>query len=138
MMGFLIRALANALAILAAAYILPGIEVSGGLALLAAGLVLALINAVVRPVLIFLTLPVTLVTLGLFLFVLNAFCLWLTSWLVKGFEVQGFWPAVFGAMLVSVVSWLVNAFLSDRGQVVVITHHTRFPDGDVIDITPRN
>jgi putative membrane protein len=135
--GFLIRVFANALAILAAAYILPGIEVSGGLAVLAAGLVLALINAVVRPVLIFLTLPFTLVTLGLFLFVLNAFCLWLTSWLVKGFEVHGFWPAVFGAMLVSVVSWLVNAFLNDRGQVVVITHHKRFPDGDVIDIKPR-
>ncbi|TLY23250.1 MAG: phage holin family protein [Nitrospirae bacterium] len=137
-MGFLIRVLANALAILAAAYILPGIEVSGGMALLAAGVVLALINAVVRPVLIFLTLPVTLVTLGLFLFVLNAFCLWLTSWLVKGFEVQGFWPAVFGAMLVSVVSWLVNAFLSDQGQVVVITGHRRFPDGDVIDISPKH
>ena len=136
-MGFLIRVLVNALAILAAAYILPGIEVSGGLAVLAAGLVLALINAVVRPVLIFLTLPFTLVTLGLFLFVLNAFCLWLTSWLVTGFEVHGFWPAVFGAMLVSVVSWVVNGFLSDRGQVVVITRHKRLPDGDVIDISPR-
>ena len=136
-MGFLIRVFANALAILAAAYILPGIEVSGGMALLAAGLVLALINAVVRPVLIFLTLPFTLVTLGLFLFVLNAFCLWLTSWLVTGFEVHGFWPAVFGAMLVSVVSWVVNGFLSDRGQVVVITRHKRLPDGDVIDIKPR-
>jgi putative membrane protein len=136
--GFLIRVFANALAILAAAYILPGIEVSGGLAVLAAGLVLAIINAVVRPVLIFLTLPFTLVTLGLFLFVLNAFCLWLTSWLVKGFEVHGFWPAVFGAMLVSVVSWLLNAFLNDRGQVVVITRHKRFPDGDVIDISPKH
>jgi len=136
--GFLIRVFANALAILAAAYILPGIEVSGGLVVLAAGLVLAIINAVVRPVLIFLTLPFTLVTLGLFLFVLNAFCLWLTSWLVKGFEVHGFWPAVFGAMLVSVVSWLLNAFLSDRGQVVVITRHKRFPGGDVIDISPKH
>lgn len=136
-MGFLIRVLANALAILAAAYVLPGIEVSGGMALLAAGLVLALINAVVRPILLLLTLPITLVTLGLFLFVLNAFCLWLTSELVKGFEVHGFWPAVFGALVVSVVSWLVNAFLSDQGHVVVITHHKRFPDGDVIDISPR-
>ncbi len=136
-MGFLIRVLANALAILAAAYILPGIEVSGGLVVLAAGLVLVLINAVVRPILLLLTLPVTLVTLGLFLFVLNAFCLWLTSWLVKGFAVHGFWAAVLGAMFVSVVSWLVNAFLSDQGQVVVITRHKRFPDGDVIDISPK-
>ncbi len=77
-MGFLIRLLANTLAILAAAYMLPGIDVSGGLSLLAAALVLALINAFVRPVLLFLTLPFTLVTLGLFIFLLNAFCLWLT------------------------------------------------------------
>ncbi len=133
-MGFLIRLLANALAILAAAYILPGIEVSGGLSLLVAALVLALINAFVRPVLLFLTLPFTLVTLGLFIFLLNAFCLWLTSQLVKGFEVHGFWTAVFGALLISVVSWAVTALLSDRGQVVVITRR----GGDVIDITPKN
>jgi len=103
-MGFLIRLLANTLAILAAAYMLPGIDVSGGLSLLAAALVLALINAFVRPVLLFLTLPFTLVTLGLFIFLLNAFCLWLTSQLVKGFEVHGFWTAVFGALIISVVS----------------------------------
>ncbi|HEV8242643.1 MAG TPA: phage holin family protein [Nitrospirales bacterium] len=133
-MGFLIRLLANTLAILAAAYILPGIEVSGGLSLLAAALVLALINAFVRPVLLFLTLPFTLVTLGLFIFLLNAFCLWLTSQLVKGFEVQGFWTAVFGALLISIVSWTVTALLSDRGQVAVITRR----GGDVIDITPKD
>jgi putative membrane protein len=133
-MGFLIRLLANALAILAAAYILPGIEVSGGLSLLAAALVLALINAFIRPILLFLTLPFTLVTLGLFIFLLNAFCLWLTSQLVKGFEVHGFWTAVFGALFISIVSWAVTALLSDRGQVVVITRR----GGDVIDITPKN
>ena len=71
--------------------------------------------------LIVLTLPVTLVTLGLFLFVLNAFCLWLTSKLVRGFEVDGLWAALFGALLVSVVSWLLSVFISDRGHVVVIT-----------------
>ncbi len=133
-MGFLIRLLANTLAILAAAYMLPGIDVSGGLSLLAAALVLALINAFVRPVLLFLTLPFTLVTLGLFIFLLNAFCLWLTSQLVKGFEVHGFWTAVFGALIISVVSWAVTALLSDRGQVVVITRR----GGDVIDIKPKN
>ena len=136
-MGFLIRLLANALAILAAAYIVPGIEVSGGLSLLAASLVLGLINAFVRPILLFLTLPFTLVTLGLFIFLLNAFCLWLTSLMVKGFEVHGFWASVFGALIISVVSWAVTTLLSDRGQVVVITHHKRFPEGDVIDIKPH-
>lgn len=120
-MGFLIRVLVNALAILAAAHIVPGIEVSGGLAVVAAGLVLALINAVVRPVLLFLTLPITLVTLGLFLFVLNAFCLWLTSLVVSGFVIYGFWAAILGALLVGVVSWIVTAFLSDAGRVVVLT-----------------
>jgi len=136
-MGFLIRLVANALAILAAAYIVPGIEVAGGLSLLAAALVLGLVNAVVRPILLFLTFPFTLVTLGLFIFLLNAFCLWLTSWLVKGFEVHGFWAAVLGALIVSVVSWLVNVFLSDRGKVVAITRRERRPDGDVIDISPH-
>jgi putative membrane protein len=120
-MGFLVRALVNALAIFFAAAVVPGVTISGPLAALGAGLVFGLINAIVRPVLLVLTLPLTLLTLGLFLFVLNGFCFWLTSTLVKGFEVHGFWAAVFGALLVSVVSWLVTAFLSDRGKVVVIT-----------------
>lgn len=120
-MGFLARVLFNALAIYFAAAVVPGIELSGVLPALGAGLVFGLINAVVRPILIVLTLPLTLVTLGLFLFVLNGLCLWLTSALVKGFEVHGFWPAIFGALLVSVVSWILTGFLSDRGQVVAIT-----------------
>ncbi len=121
-MGFLIRVLVNGFAIYLVAQIVPGISVSGVLAALGAGLVLGLVNAIVRPVLILLTLPVTLVTLGLFLFVLNAFCLWLTAQLVKGFEVHGLWAALFGALLISAVSWVLSAFLSDRGHVVVITH----------------
>lgn len=104
---------------------------------MAAALVLGLVNAVVRPVLLFLTLPFTLATLGLFIFLLNAFCLWLTAWLVKGFDVHGFWAAVFGALIVSVVSWLVTILLSDRGKVAVITQRERFRGGDVIDITPK-
>lgn len=91
------------------------------MAALGAGLVLGLINAVVRPVLVLLTLPVTLLTLGLFLFVLNGLCLWLASLLVRGFAVHGFWAAVLGALLVGVVSSVLTAVLSDRGRVVVIT-----------------
>jgi putative membrane protein len=123
--GFLVRVLVNALAILLAVNVVPGIEARGLVTILGAGLVLGLINAVVRPVLLVLTLPLTLVTLGLFLLVLNALCLWLTSALVKGFTVHGFWAAFFGALIVSVVSWLLNAFLSDRGRLVVITHRER-------------
>jgi putative membrane protein len=120
-MGFLARVLVNALAIYVAAAVVPGVEITGVLAALVAGLVFGLVNAFVRPVLLVLTLPLTLLTLGLFLFVLNAFCFWLTSALVKGFDVHGFWAALFGALLVSVVSWALTAFLSDRGQVAAIT-----------------
>ena len=121
-MGFFIRVLINALAIYFAAAIVPGIELSGVMAALGAGLVLGLVNAVIRPVLIIMTLPFTLLTLGLFLFVLNGFCLALTALLVKGFEVHGFWAAVFGSILVSIVSWLLTTSVSDRGQIVVIRH----------------
>lgn len=120
-MGFLVRVLGNAVAIWLAVAIVPGIEARGIPAILGAGLVLGLVNAVVRPVLLVLTLPLTLVTLGLFLFVLNAFCLWLTAALVKGFAVRGFWAALFGAVIVSAVSWTLNGFLSDRGRIAVIT-----------------
>ena len=116
-MGFLIRVVVNTLAILLAAAVVPGIEVRGVATAIGAGLVLGLVNAVVRPVLLVLTFPLTLLTLGLFIFVLNALCLWLTAALVKGFEVQGFWPALFGALIVSVVSWVLTAFLSDAGRV---------------------
>ncbi|PYO02615.1 MAG: hypothetical protein DMD91_03590 [Candidatus Rokuibacteriota bacterium] len=119
--GFLLRVLVNTVAIYFAATIVPGLAIGGLLPALGAGLVLGLINAVVRPILIVLTLPVTLLTLGLFIFVLNGLCLWLTSWLVRGFVVSGFWPAVFGALIVSLVSWLLTTFVSDRGHVQVIT-----------------
>ena len=124
-MGFLIRVLVNALAIFLAAAVVPGMDIDGVISALVAGLILGVINALVRPILLLLTLPLTLVTLGLFLFVLNAICLWLTSVVVPGFSVHGFWAALLGAFLVSAVSWLLNSFLSDRGQIVVITRRSR-------------
>jgi putative membrane protein len=126
-MGFLARVLVNALAIWLATEIVPGLTTRSAVTVLVAALVLGLINAIVRPVLLILTLPLTLVTLGLFLFILNAICLWLTSAIVPGFEVRGFWPAFWGALVVSAVSWIVNGFLSDRGRVVVITHREARP-----------
>ena len=121
-MGFLIRVLVNAVAIWLATEIVPGIVARSATTVVVAALVLGLVNAVVRPVLLVLTLPLTLVTLGLFLFVLNAICLWLTSVVVPGFAVHGFWPAFWGALIVSALSWAVNGFVSDRGRVVVITN----------------
>lgn len=114
-MGFLLRLIVNAAALWVAAQVVPGIAVTGLTPLLLAALVLGLINAVVRPVLLVLTLPLTLLTLGLFIFVLNAFCLWLTSRIVPGFDVQTFGAALLGALVVSVVSWVVTAFVSDAG-----------------------
>lgn len=109
-----------ALALLVAAHVVPGITLDGLTSALVAGLVLGLINAVVRPVLVVLTFPITLLTLGLFLLVLNAFCLWLVSVFAPGFHVVGFWAAFWGALLVSVVSWILTALISDSGRVKVI------------------
>ena len=120
-MGFLIRVLVNILAIVVAAKLVRGIEVDGVLSAVAAGLLLGVVNAVVRPVLLVLTLPITLVTLGLFLLVLNGLCFWLVAAVVKGFHVSGLWPAVLGSLVVSVMSWVVTVLVSDSGKVVVIT-----------------
>jgi len=114
--GFLLRLIVNAAALWVAAQLVPGIVVAGLTPLLLAALVLGLINAIVRPVLVILTLPLTLLTLGLFIFVLNAFCLWLTSRIVPGFEVQTFGSALLGALVVSIVSWILTAFVSDAGR----------------------
>jgi putative membrane protein len=115
--GFILRVLINAGALMLAAQIVPGIYLAGWKPALLAGLVLGLINAIIRPVLIILTFPLTLLTLGLFLLVLNAFCLWLTSVFVPGLEVHGFWAAFLGALLISLVSWVLTAFVSDTGRV---------------------
>ena len=110
-MRFLARLLLTGLAILAAAWLVPGLHVSGTGAALAAGALLGLVNVSVKPVLVLLTLPFTLVTLGLFLLIVNALCLWFTAWLIPGFEIDGIWPATLGAIVVSVVSWILNGLL---------------------------
>jgi len=107
-MRFLVRLLLNGIAIIVAAWLLPGIHITSPFAGLVAGIILGFVNAIVRPVLFVLTLPFTLVTLGLFIFVLNAICCGLTAWLVPGFSVDGFWWALLGALLVTVVSWILN------------------------------
>ena len=121
-MGFLVRVAVNALAIMLAASILPGIGVDGIVPAPAAAVLLGLVNAFVRPVLLILTLPITLVTLGLFLLVLNGLCFWLVASVVKGFHVAGFGSAMLGALVVSAVSWIATALISDSGKVVVITN----------------
>jgi putative membrane protein len=104
----------NAVALLAVAYVMPSIHVASfGSALLAA-LVLGLVNAVLRPLLLLLTLPATLLTLGLFIFVINGLMFWLAGSLLEGFVVSGFWPAVFGSLLYSVISWALSGLLGGK------------------------
>ena len=113
-MSVLIRIVLNGLAIVVAAWIVPGIAVSGVLAALGAGAILGVVNVLIKPLLLLLTLPLTIVTLGLFIFVVNALCLGLTAALVPGFTIAGFWSAMGGALLVTLVSWVLNGLVRPR------------------------
>lgn len=113
-MRFLLRLLLNGVAVFLAAQVIPGIGVSGPGAAIVAGVALGLVNAIVRPVLILLTLPATVITLGLFIFVVNAICLGLAAWFVPGFTISGFIPALIGALIISVISWLLSVILIDK------------------------
>lgn len=110
-MRLLITWLINALALLAVPFLLKSVYVEDvGTALLAA-LVLGLVNTLVRPILVLLTLPVTLLTLGLFIFIINGLMFWAVAQLVSGFYVASFWSAVGGALLYSVISWALSALI---------------------------
>ena len=119
MVVFLIHWLVVALGLAAAAYLVPGVGVASGSALALGALVLGFVNAVVKPVLTLLTLPLTVVTLGLFYFVVNALALWITagisSSLGLGFKVDGFWAAFLGALLVSLVNLVLSWFVGRPG-----------------------
>jgi putative membrane protein len=113
-MRFLLRLVVNAVAVFLAANLVPGIHVSGAGTALVAGLILGFVNALIKPVLFVLTLPFTILTLGLFIFVVNAICLALVAWLVPGFTIAGFGSAFVGALVISAVSWLLHAIVADR------------------------
>jgi len=110
-MRLLFRWLINAGTLILLATYLPGIAVSGWYSALIAALVLGLINALIRPLIILLTLPANILTLGLFTLVINALMFWFVATLVKGFTVAGFWPAFWGALIMSVVSWVISGLL---------------------------
>ena len=96
-------------------YMLDGIHVSGFFSAFFAVAVLWILNAFLRPILFILTLPFTILTLGLFTFVINAILLMMASGVISGFEVRGFWTAVFGSLLISLVSWVLTSFVNERG-----------------------
>lgn len=114
MLRLLTTWLLNALALLVLPYIVPSIEVTSFRSALFAALVLAFINTLIRPVLVLLTLPVTLLTLGLFIFVINGLLFWFVGSFVRGFVVAGFWSGVFGAIVYSIIWWLLASLILKR------------------------
>ena len=110
-MRILLVWLVNTLALIAVAYLMPSISVASFSSALIAALILGLVNAFIRPLLILLTLPVTVITLGLFIFVINGLLFWLAGSVTDGFTVQGFWAGFLGAILFSIVSWALSALV---------------------------
>ena len=129
MRGFLARLLVTALALWVADYLVAGITVSNLGTLVVAAVIFGIANALVRPILVLLTLPITVLTLGFFLLVVNGMVLGITAWLVPGFAIAGLWPATIGALIVSVVGWFASSFISDTGRI------GRVPQG--VDVTGR-
>jgi putative membrane protein len=113
-MKILVRWLLHAAALLLVANIYPGVAVQGFGAAMVAALVIGLLNTLLRPVLVLLTLPVTLLTLGLFILVINGLLFWLVGSFVSGFTVGGFWAGVFGAIVYSIISWALSSLIRPR------------------------
>ncbi len=120
MYGIFLRWLILTFSIIATSYLIDGIQVSGFLSAFSAAAILGILNAFFRPILLILTLPVNILSLGLFTFVVNAIVLMMVSGVISGFEVYGFWSAMFGSLLISLVSWLLTSFISERGTVQYI------------------
>lgn len=110
----LLRWALNAVALMLVPELVSSIQVSSYTAALIAAIIIGLLNALVRPALILLTLPITALTLGFFILVINALLFWLASELVGGFQVDGFWPAMWGALVYSLLTWLVSLALGDK------------------------
>jgi putative membrane protein len=115
-MGLLIRLVVSALTFLALAELVPGISVAGFGTALVLTILWGLLNITVKPIVLILTLPINLLTLGIFTFIINGFFLWLLGGIVKGFEVSGFWTAVLGALVLSIISSLVH-FALERSRI---------------------
>lgn len=115
MTGFMLRAVIAAFGLWLATWWIDGFAIDNSMTLLIAAAVLGLVNAVVRPIVIVLTLPISVVTLGLFLLVVNAGMIALVAAIVPGFDIQGFWDALWGAVIVSVTGWVGSWFIGSRG-----------------------
>jgi putative membrane protein len=121
MVGFLLRAAIAALGLWVASEIFDGLVFESPAKLIVAGLLLGVVNAFVRPLAFILTLPLTVLTLGFFLLVLNAGMVALVAWIVPGFEISGFWTAVGAALIVSLVSWAASSAIGSTGRIEIFT-----------------
>jgi len=113
-MGFIIKVLVTAVAVYLAAYLLPGVTITDVKTTIIVALVLALLNTFIKPILVILTIPITLMTLGLFLLVINALMVKWAASLVNGFQVDGWWSALLVSLIVTVVSYILNGLIGDR------------------------
>src|SRR4029453_5886321 len=120
MTGFVLRVAIVALGLWLATQILPGLYFANAGTLLGAALLLGIVNRIVRPIAVVLALPLTLLTLGLFLLVVNAAMLGLVALLLSGFQISGFWTAVGGSLIVSVTGWLASGLIGNNGKVEVM------------------
>lgn len=120
MRGIALRWLTLTGAILLASYLLRGIHVSGFLSALGAAAALGIFNAIFRPIALILTLPINILTFGLFTFIINALMLKMASGVISGFDVIGFWPAIFGSLIISLTSFALNSLIAENGRVDVI------------------
>jgi putative membrane protein len=118
-MGFIARVFITGLGLLLADALLPGVRFDGALSLWLAALLLGLVNAFVRPLVILVTLPLTLLTLGLFLLVVNGLMVLLVAWLMPSFHIAGLWSATLAALIVGLTGWLANAYVGDRARIEV-------------------
>jgi len=120
MQGFVLRALITMLGLLLASTIVPGVQIVGTGSVILAAVLLAAVNAVVRPVAIIMTLPITIITLGLFLLVINAAMFGLVAALLDSFTVSGFWAALFGALIVSITSTVASWYIGPEGKIEIL------------------
>ena len=126
MRHFVFRWIITTVAVMIASGFLPGVRYDNAVSLITAALLLGILNAFVRPLLLILSAPLILLTLGLFIFVVNALMLLIVPSFVPGFHVSGFWSAFWGAIVIGIVSWFLSAFFrGSDGRVHVLTHHTQ-------------
>ena len=125
MTGFLVRLAISAFGLWVAAKIVPGMHFDGAATLVVAAFLQGLVNAVVRPVLVLLTLPLTILTLGLFLLVVNGITLGIVAWLLPGFELRGLGAAILGAIVSGIAGWFASSLVGPSGRVEVIAIRDR-------------